>query len=172
MNPVGCYRGLTQCRKWSSICSVGVKLHLVQNIPDEAPKRASESVNCVYIISDCCVSFCAVCTAEIFFFVCVCLQERQRLETILNLCSEYNKSDPSVGVDTGRACQFPGMGEVSVWRHGPDPASVLTQSSHRQRESEEENLKEECSSTESQHQEVQHTHTHAHKLSEILPLLD
>ncbi|XP_059404225.1 pleckstrin homology-like domain family B member 1 isoform X1 [Carassius carassius] len=79
--------------------------------------------------------------------------ERQRLETILNLCAEYNKSDPPVGVDRGRACQFPGMEEVSVRRPGPDPASVLAQSSHRPRESEEENLKEECSSTESQHQE-------------------
>ncbi|XP_026067389.1 pleckstrin homology-like domain family B member 1 isoform X6 [Carassius auratus] len=79
--------------------------------------------------------------------------ERQRLETILNLCAEYNKSDPPVGMDTGRACQFPGMEEVSVRRPGPDPASGLAQSSHRQRESEEENLKEECSSTESQHQE-------------------
>ncbi|XP_042611861.1 pleckstrin homology-like domain family B member 1 isoform X9 [Cyprinus carpio] len=79
--------------------------------------------------------------------------ERQRLETILNLCAEYNKSDPPVGVDSGRVCQFPGMEEVSVRRPGSDPASVLTQSSHRQRESEEENLKEECSSTESQHQE-------------------
>ncbi|XP_043094492.1 pleckstrin homology-like domain family B member 1 isoform X10 [Puntigrus tetrazona] len=79
--------------------------------------------------------------------------ERQRLETILNLCAEYNKSDPSVGLDTGRACQFPGMEEVSVRRPSPDPASVAAQSSHRQRESEEENLKEECSSTESQHQE-------------------
>ncbi|XP_016119181.1 pleckstrin homology-like domain family B member 1 [Sinocyclocheilus grahami] len=83
--------------------------------------------------------------------------ERQRLETILNLCAEYNKSDPSVGVDTGRACQFPGMEEVSVRRPGPDPVSVLAQSSRRQRESEEENLKEECSSTESQHQEHEDT---------------
>ncbi|XP_067294910.1 pleckstrin homology-like domain family B member 1 isoform X2 [Pseudorasbora parva] len=79
--------------------------------------------------------------------------ERQRLETILNLCAEYNKSDPPVGLDAGKACQFPGMEEVSVRRPGPDPASVLAQSSQRQRESEEENLKEECSSTESQHQE-------------------
>ncbi|XP_058631946.1 pleckstrin homology-like domain family B member 1 isoform X12 [Onychostoma macrolepis] len=79
--------------------------------------------------------------------------ERQRLETILNLCAEYNKSDPSVCVDPGRVCHFPGMEEVSVRRPGPDPASVPAQSSHRQRESEEENLKEECSSTESQHQE-------------------
>ncbi|XP_051748532.1 pleckstrin homology-like domain family B member 1 isoform X7 [Ctenopharyngodon idella] len=79
--------------------------------------------------------------------------ERQRLETILNLCAEYNKSDPPVGLDAGRVCQFPGMEEVSVRRPGPDPASVPAQSSQRQRESEEENLKEECSSTESQHQE-------------------
>ncbi|XP_067264471.1 pleckstrin homology-like domain family B member 1 isoform X10 [Chanodichthys erythropterus] len=79
--------------------------------------------------------------------------ERQRLETILNLCAEYNKSDPPVGLDAGRACQFPGMEEVPVRRPGPDPASVPAQSSQRQRESEEENLKEECSSTESQHQE-------------------
>ncbi|XP_051551924.1 pleckstrin homology-like domain family B member 1 isoform X7 [Myxocyprinus asiaticus] len=79
--------------------------------------------------------------------------ERQRLETILNLCAEYNKSDPPVGVDTGRAGQFPGMEEVSDRRPGPDPVSLAVQNSHRQRESEEENLKEECSSTESQHQE-------------------
>ncbi|KAI2664690.1 Pleckstrin homology-like domain family B member 1 [Labeo rohita] len=79
--------------------------------------------------------------------------ERQRLETILNLCAEYNKSDPPVDVDAGRACQFPGMEEVSVRRPGPDPVSMPGQSSHRLRESEEENLKEECSSTESQHQE-------------------
>ncbi|XP_051526286.1 pleckstrin homology-like domain family B member 1 isoform X4 [Myxocyprinus asiaticus] len=79
--------------------------------------------------------------------------ERQRLETILNLCMEYNKSDPLVGVDTGRACQFPGMEEVSIRRPGPEPVSVAVQHSHRKRDSEEENLKEECSSTESQHQE-------------------
>ncbi|XP_051959094.1 pleckstrin homology-like domain family B member 1 isoform X2 [Xyrauchen texanus] len=79
--------------------------------------------------------------------------ERQRLETILNLCMEYNKSDPLDGVDTGRACQFPGMEEVSVRRPCPEPASVAVQNSQRQRDSEKENLKEECSSTESQHQE-------------------
>ncbi|XP_051970210.1 pleckstrin homology-like domain family B member 1 isoform X4 [Xyrauchen texanus] len=79
--------------------------------------------------------------------------ERQRLETILNLCAEYNKSDPPVGVDTGKAGQFPGMEEVSNQRPGPDPVSLAVQNSHRQREIEEQNLKEECSSTESQHQE-------------------
>ncbi|XP_056601609.1 pleckstrin homology-like domain family B member 1 isoform X11 [Triplophysa dalaica] len=73
--------------------------------------------------------------------------ERQRLETILNLCAEYNKSDSPVCVDTGRAGFFPGMEVMS------DPVSVAAHSSHRQREREEENLKEECSSTESQHQE-------------------
>ncbi|XP_060744365.1 pleckstrin homology-like domain family B member 1 isoform X2 [Tachysurus vachellii] len=56
--------------------------------------------------------------------------ERQRLETILNLCAEYNKSDgPSV---------------MGVSR------PTMTQ---RQRESDEENLREECSSTESTHQD-------------------
>ncbi|XP_047676643.1 pleckstrin homology-like domain family B member 1 isoform X3 [Tachysurus fulvidraco] len=56
--------------------------------------------------------------------------ERQRLETILNLCAEYNKNDgPSV------------MGL-------PRPTMI-----QRQRESDEENLREECSSTESTHQD-------------------
>nr|XP_055055351.1 pleckstrin homology-like domain family B member 1 isoform X13 [Misgurnus anguillicaudatus] len=77
--------------------------------------------------------------------------ERQRLETILNLCAEYNKSDPPAGVDAGRECLFPCMEEVPGLRPTPDP--VAAHSSYRQRESEEENLKEECSSTESQHQE-------------------
>ncbi|XP_065106277.1 pleckstrin homology-like domain family B member 1 isoform X13 [Paramisgurnus dabryanus] len=77
--------------------------------------------------------------------------ERQRLETILNLCAEYNKSDSPAGVDAGRECLFPCMEEVQGLRPAPDP--VAAHSSYRQRESEEENLKEECSSTESQHQE-------------------
>ncbi|KAF4085909.1 hypothetical protein AMELA_G00100570 [Ameiurus melas] len=57
--------------------------------------------------------------------------ERQRLETIMNLCAEYNKNDePSL---------------LGVSR----PAVM-----HRQRESDEENLREECSSTESTHQDM------------------
>ncbi|KAG7322138.1 hypothetical protein KOW79_014996 [Hemibagrus wyckioides] len=56
--------------------------------------------------------------------------ERQRLETILNLCAEYNKND------------VPSMMGVS--------RPSVTQ---RRRESDEENLREECSSTESTHQD-------------------
>ncbi|XP_060799745.1 pleckstrin homology-like domain family B member 1 isoform X6 [Neoarius graeffei] len=61
--------------------------------------------------------------------------ERQRLETILNLCAEYNKNDgPSVmGVTRPTVMQ-------------------------RQRESDEENLREECSSTESTHQDMRTPH--------------
>lgn len=73
------------------------------------------------------------------------------------MCAEYNKSDPPVGVDIGRAGSFPGMEVVCARQPAPDPVSVAAHSSHRQRESEEEYFKEECSSTESQHQEVQHT---------------
>ncbi|XP_066513422.1 pleckstrin homology-like domain family B member 1 isoform X2 [Hoplias malabaricus] len=87
--------------------------------------------------------------------------ERQRLETILSLCAEYNKGDPLVDMETERAGQFPGTGEGSVQRPCPDPMGVAVQRTHmhthRQRESDEENLKEECSSTESQHQEHEDT---------------
>lgn len=62
------------------------------------------------------------------------LQERQRLETILNLCAEYNRGEGGDLEPPGLRAGFPGL--------------------QKQRESEEENLKEECSSTESTHQEV------------------
>ncbi|XP_072525514.1 pleckstrin homology-like domain family B member 1 isoform X2 [Salminus brasiliensis] len=87
--------------------------------------------------------------------------ERQRLETILSLCAEYNKGDPLVGMETLRAGQFPGTEEESFRRPCLDPMGVAVQRTHththRQRESDEENLKEECSSTESQHQEHEDT---------------
>ncbi|XP_053176565.1 pleckstrin homology-like domain family B member 1 isoform X5 [Scomber japonicus] len=88
--------------------------------------------------------------------------ERQRLETILNLCAEYNKGE-SPGLDpmgSGRA-GFPGaLGDGSSGRR-PSMENVLggtlspatLRLAQRQRESDEENLKEECSSTESTHQE-------------------
>ncbi|KAK1787811.1 hypothetical protein P4O66_016292 [Electrophorus voltai] len=83
--------------------------------------------------------------------------ERQRLETILSLCAEYNKGDLPGGPEMGRAGQFPGMEEGPVQQPCPDPVGVAVQQTHththRQRESDEENMKEECSSTESQHQE-------------------
>ncbi|KAJ8256935.1 hypothetical protein COCON_G00190870 [Conger conger] len=81
--------------------------------------------------------------------------ERQRLETILNLCAEYNKGD-TPGPE-GARLGFPGLapaGEDTLRRAGLDtgrgPALRVPQ---KQRESDEENLKEECSSTESTQQE-------------------
>uniref|UniRef100_A0AAQ6AAW2 PH domain-containing protein n=1 Tax=Amphiprion ocellaris TaxID=80972 RepID=A0AAQ6AAW2_AMPOC len=86
--------------------------------------------------------------------------ERQRLETILNLCAEYNKGE-SPGLDplgSGRT-GFPGLSDGSARRPsmenvlGGMPTSASLRLAQRQRESDEENLKEECSSTESTHQE-------------------
>ncbi|XP_037402487.1 pleckstrin homology-like domain family B member 1 isoform X2 [Pygocentrus nattereri] len=78
--------------------------------------------------------------------------ERQRLETILNLCAEYNKGDePAMG--------FSGLGsgEAAGIRR-PSMDTALLRMAPRQRESDEENVREECSSTESTHQEVRTTH--------------
>ncbi|XP_072548313.1 pleckstrin homology-like domain family B member 1 isoform X3 [Salminus brasiliensis] len=74
--------------------------------------------------------------------------ERQRLETILNLCAEYNKGDePGMG--------FSGLDTPGVRRPSMDAASATSlRLAPRQRESDEENVREECSSTESTHQEV------------------
>ncbi|XP_052378869.1 pleckstrin homology-like domain family B member 1 isoform X9 [Oncorhynchus keta] len=87
--------------------------------------------------------------------------ERQRLETILNLCAEYNKGDGPFGGEAEGRMGFPGglgPGEGAARRPSMD-SLVGAGSLHRsmaqrqQRESDEENLKEECSSTESTHQE-------------------
>ncbi|XP_076867925.1 pleckstrin homology-like domain family B member 1 isoform X4 [Brachyhypopomus gauderio] len=87
--------------------------------------------------------------------------ERQRLETILSLCAEYNKGDLPGDLDTGRGSQFSGMEEGPSHRPCPDPVGGAAQHTHalthRPRESDEENLTEECSSTESQHQEHEET---------------
>lgn len=77
--------------------------------------------------------------------------ERQRLETILNLCAEYNKGEGPDPLSCGRA-GFPG-GPPAVDLLGSTPTSSTLRLAQRQRESDEENLKEECSSTESTHQE-------------------
>uniref|UniRef100_A0A3Q2U2B4 Pleckstrin homology-like domain family B member 1 n=1 Tax=Fundulus heteroclitus TaxID=8078 RepID=A0A3Q2U2B4_FUNHE len=88
--------------------------------------------------------------------------ERQRLETILTLCAEYNKGE-SAGLDplgSGRM-GFPGsLSECSGRRPsvenilgGTPTSAAALRLAQRQRESDEENLKEECSSTESTHQE-------------------
>lgn len=96
------------------------------------------------------------------YFLCLVLKERQRLETILNLCAEYNKGenssiDPLSSARTG----FPGVQGDGLGRSpsmenvlGGTPSSAALRLLQKQRESDEENLKEECSSTESTHQEV------------------
>uniref|UniRef100_A0A3B4VIK6 Pleckstrin homology-like domain family B member 1 n=1 Tax=Seriola dumerili TaxID=41447 RepID=A0A3B4VIK6_SERDU len=87
--------------------------------------------------------------------------ERQRLETILNLCAEYNKGE-SPGLDPLGSARtgFPGgLADGSGRRPsmenvlGGTPSSATLRLAQRLRESDDENLKEECSSTESTHQE-------------------
>ncbi|XP_029374167.1 pleckstrin homology-like domain family B member 1 isoform X7 [Echeneis naucrates] len=87
--------------------------------------------------------------------------ERQRLETILNLCAEYNKGE-SAGLDplgSGRTGFPGGLANGSGRRPsvenvlGGTPSAATLRLTQRLRESDDENLKEECSSTESTHQE-------------------
>ncbi|XP_075298607.1 pleckstrin homology-like domain family B member 1 isoform X5 [Opisthocomus hoazin] len=81
--------------------------------------------------------------------------ERQRLETILNLCAEYTKTD---GTEPGDVHQLL-AGDADAGRRAPGVAAAPGRAAKelRQRESlersDEENLKEECSSTESTHHE-------------------
>ncbi|XP_075579347.1 LOW QUALITY PROTEIN: pleckstrin homology-like domain family B member 1 [Pelecanus crispus] len=81
--------------------------------------------------------------------------ERQRLETILNLCAEYTKTDGTEPGDVHRLL----AGDVDAGQRVPRGAMALGRAAKelRQRESlersDEENLKEECSSTESTHHE-------------------
>ncbi|NWV13856.1 PHLB1 protein, partial [Ptilonorhynchus violaceus] len=81
--------------------------------------------------------------------------ERQRLETILNLCAEYTKTDGTEPGDVHRLL----AGDADAGRWVPRGAVPLGHAAEelQQREtlerSDEENLKEECSSTESTHHE-------------------
>ncbi|KAM3658646.1 pleckstrin homology-like domain family B member 1 [Ammospiza maritima maritima] len=81
--------------------------------------------------------------------------ERQRLETILNLCAEYTKTDGTEPGDTHRLL----AGDADAGQWVPRGAMALGHAVEelQQRESversDEENLKEECSSTESTHHE-------------------
>ncbi|NXE78849.1 PHLB1 protein, partial [Cochlearius cochlearius] len=81
--------------------------------------------------------------------------ERQRLETILNLCAEYTKTDGTEPGDVHRLL----AGDTDAGQQAPRGAVALGRAAKelRQRESlersDEENLKEECSSTESTHHE-------------------
>ncbi|XP_053819297.1 pleckstrin homology-like domain family B member 1 isoform X6 [Vidua chalybeata] len=81
--------------------------------------------------------------------------ERQRLETILNLCAEYTKTDSTEPGDVHRLL----AGDTDAGHWVPRGATALGHAVDelQQRESversDEENLKEECSSTESTHHE-------------------
>ncbi|XP_072774310.1 pleckstrin homology-like domain family B member 1 isoform X8 [Taeniopygia guttata] len=81
--------------------------------------------------------------------------ERQRLETILNLCAEYTKTDGTEPGDMHRLL----AGDTDAGQWVPRSAMALGHAVEelQQRESversDEENLKEECSSTESTHHE-------------------
>ncbi|NXK63898.1 PHLB1 protein, partial [Sylvietta virens] len=81
--------------------------------------------------------------------------ERQRLETILNLCAEYTKTDGTEPGDVHRllagdtdAGQWVSRGAMTL-----DHAVEELQQRESLERSDEENLKEECSSTESTHHE-------------------
>ncbi|XP_042738314.1 pleckstrin homology-like domain family B member 1 isoform X10 [Lagopus leucura] len=78
--------------------------------------------------------------------------ERQRLETILNLCAEYTKTDGSelLPGHTDAGWRAP-RGTAGLGR-AAEELGVLRQRESLER-SDEENLKEECSSTESTHHE-------------------
>ncbi|XP_058433184.1 pleckstrin homology-like domain family B member 1 isoform X23 [Marmota monax] len=94
--------------------------------------------------------------------------ERQRLETILNLCAEYSRADggpeagelPSIGEATAAlalAGRRPSRGfagaTVASGRSSEEPGSAAQRLWESVERSDEENLKEECSSTESTQQE-------------------
>ncbi|KFO31071.1 Pleckstrin homology-like domain family B member 1 [Fukomys damarensis] len=94
--------------------------------------------------------------------------ERQRLETILNLCAEYSRADggseagelPSIGEATAAlalAVRRPSRGLagaiVSSGRGSEEPGGATQRLWESVERSDEENLKEECSSTESTQQE-------------------
>ncbi|ELW63220.1 Pleckstrin homology-like domain family B member 1 [Tupaia chinensis] len=94
--------------------------------------------------------------------------ERQRLETILNLCAEYSRADggpeagelPSIGEATAAlalASQRPSRGLAGAMgaagRSSEEPGGATQRLWECVERSDEENLKEECSSTESTHQE-------------------
>ncbi|XP_039326325.1 pleckstrin homology-like domain family B member 1 isoform X14 [Saimiri boliviensis] len=91
--------------------------------------------------------------------------ERQRLETILNLCAEYTRVDggpeaeelPSIGEATAAlalAGRRPSRGLAGASGRSSEEPGVATQRLWESMErSDEENLKEECSSTESTQQE-------------------
>ncbi|KPP72592.1 pleckstrin-like domain family B member 1-like [Scleropages formosus] len=81
--------------------------------------------------------------------------ERQRLETILNMCAEYNRDEMDCEATTGGRLHLTGQGEAAGRKSSMDTgAPMALRGPLGQRESDEENLKEESSSTESTHHEL------------------
>uniref|UniRef100_A0A1A8QB73 Pleckstrin homology-like domain family B member 1 n=1 Tax=Nothobranchius rachovii TaxID=451742 RepID=A0A1A8QB73_9TELE len=76
--------------------------------------------------------------------------ERQRLETILNLCAEYNQVDSSAGLE--RSGLLGGAGDSEPGGGASPQGADWAQ---RPKENDEENQREESSSTESTHQECE-----------------
>nr|CAI9691767.1 unnamed protein product [Rangifer tarandus platyrhynchus] len=94
--------------------------------------------------------------------------ERQRLETILNLCAEYSRADgepeagelPSIGeaaaalaLASRRPSRGLAVGPGAPGRGSEEPGGATQRLWESVERSDEENLKEECSSTESTQQE-------------------
>uniref|UniRef100_A0A672Z3H0 Pleckstrin homology-like domain family B member 1 n=1 Tax=Sphaeramia orbicularis TaxID=375764 RepID=A0A672Z3H0_9TELE len=80
--------------------------------------------------------------------------ERQRLETILNLCAEYNQEDSTVELsEVVRSGLLGGVRGTCSDTGGRMPVQEVDRP-HRLRENDEGNQREESSSTESTHQEV------------------
>ncbi|XP_042088638.1 pleckstrin homology-like domain family B member 1 isoform X5 [Ovis aries] len=94
--------------------------------------------------------------------------ERQRLETILNLCAEYSRADggpeagelPSIGeaaaalaLASRRPSRGLAAGTGALGRGSEEPGGATQRLWESVERSDEENLKEECSSTESTQQE-------------------
>ncbi|KAM3868986.1 pleckstrin homology-like domain family B member 1 [Diretmus argenteus] len=86
--------------------------------------------------------------------------ERQRLETIMNLCAEYNQEDSAMELgEMVRRGLFSGPGEGGARGNCSDAGGGTSlqraERPQRARENDEENQREESSSTESTHQECE-----------------
>lgn len=97
------------------------------------------------------------------------LQERQRLETILSLCAEYNLEDGAAELAGAMTNGLLG-GTTAI---ALDPGRGLSHQDvdklQRLTENDEETLGEECSSTESTHQEVRNTNRSAGVCADLRP---
>ncbi|XP_055370505.1 pleckstrin homology-like domain family B member 1 isoform X7 [Betta splendens] len=81
--------------------------------------------------------------------------ERQRLETILNLCAEYNHEDSAVELAEVVGSGLPGTTRGSSSATGEKVSPQGVERAQRARDHEEDTQREESSSTESTHQEFE-----------------